>query len=237
MKPDDDPDFTQVDKYIELQKPQQDKKIPDLLFKILVLASVFLIIIGFYSMFFIDNFDQPTNVPDLDDPHIQYLLNQLDLNNTELRAEKEMENILLLNYYKNLEDFRLKALADYISAKSCSDYEGCAPQAIYLFVRDAIKYVPDPQKDYFEHPFETLISHSADCDGKSILLANLLGQIGIKTRFVLIKGHIYVNAYMPNMPLSRKIEGNWIALDPTCNDCMFGKVPFSDTFEQRQVII
>ncbi len=227
----------EIDKYIELNKPKQEKKIPDLLFKILVIISVFLIFIGFYSTFFVEHLEQPSNVPSLDDPHIEYLLQQIKLNNTEIKKEKEMDMVLLLNYYKNYEDFRLKALADYISSKSCRDYEGCAPLALYLFVRDSINYVPDPLQDYFEHPLEVLISHSADCDGMSILLANLLGQIGIRTRFVLIEGHIYVNAYMPDIPLSKKIEGNWVALDPTCKECKFGEVPFSDTFEQRQVII
>lgn len=228
-----------LDKYIEIGDSQSSETSNkgNILFKIFVSICLFFIVIGFYSTFFIDSFDKPKDVPMLDDPHISYLIEQIQLDETKLKEEKEMDIVLLLNYYKNYQDYRLKALADYISTKSCRDYEGCAAQAIYLFVRDSISYIPDPKEEYFENPLEVLISGAADCDGKSILLANLLQQIGIETRFILIKGHIYVNAYMPELPFTKKTEGNWIALDPTCKNCEFGEVPYSNVYNQREIII
>lgn len=228
-----------LDKYIELGDSQSSETSNkgNILFKIFVSICLFFIVIGFYSTFFIDSFDKPKDVPRLDDPHIAYLIEQIQLDEAKLKEEKEMDVVLLLNYYKNYQDYRLKALADYIATKSCRDYEGCAAQAIYLFVRDSISYIPDPKEEYFENPLEVLISGAADCDGKSILLANLLQQIGIETRFIMIKGHIYVNAYMPELPFTKKIEGNWIALDPTCKNCEFGKVPYSNVYNQMEIII
>ncbi len=67
-----------------------------------------------------------------------------------------------------------------------------------------VTYVPDPNNPYtamsgaphavdtVHYPRETLASRSGDCDDTSVLLAALLGNVGIATRFVDVPGHIFL---------------------------------------------
>ena len=102
---------------------------------------------------------------------------------------------------------------------SCNDVDNvCYTKAFYYFVRDEIKYIPDPVDEFYEAPEFTLKSGSADCDGKAILLSALLRSVGIQTRLVLVPNHIFVQAYLPGALSVYKSDGDWVSLDATSNE-------------------
>ena len=65
-----------------------------------------------------------------------------------------------------------------------------------------VAYVPDPTNPYstisatphavdtIHYPFQTLDRLSGDCDDTTVLMASLLGNLGVNTRFVDVPGHI-----------------------------------------------
>ena len=67
-----------------------------------------------------------------------------------------------------------------------------------------VSYVPDPNNPYATisgtpkavdtilYPRETLEKRSGDCDDTTVLLAALLGNVGIRTQFVDVPGHIFL---------------------------------------------
>jgi Flp pilus assembly protein TadD len=67
-----------------------------------------------------------------------------------------------------------------------------------------VAYVPDPNNPYSTisgmpkavdtilYPRETLSKRTGDCDDTTVLLAALLGNVGIRTRFVDVPGHIFL---------------------------------------------
>lgn len=46
--------------------------------------------------------------------------------------------------------------------------------------------------DTIHYPFQTLERLSGDCDDTTVLLASLLGNVGVNTRFVDAPGHIFL---------------------------------------------
>jgi hypothetical protein len=69
-----------------------------------------------------------------------------------------------------------------------------------------LAYVPDPNNPYsaisathgavdtISYPRETLARRTGDCDDTSVLVASLLGNVGIATKLVDVPGHIFVLA-------------------------------------------
>ncbi len=67
-----------------------------------------------------------------------------------------------------------------------------------------VAYVPDPNNPYasiadtqravdtINYPYQTLERLSGDCDDTTVLLASLLGNVGIRTQFVDAPGHIFL---------------------------------------------
>ncbi len=67
-----------------------------------------------------------------------------------------------------------------------------------------LAYVPDPTNpfatisatphavDTIHYPFQTLDRLSGDCDDTTVLMASLLGNLGVNTRFVDVPGHIFL---------------------------------------------
>src|SRR5678816_114201 len=65
-------------------------------------------------------------------------------------------------------------------------------------------YVPDPTNpfatiscppravDTIHYPYQTLERLSGDCDDTTVLMASLLGNVGVDTRFVDVPGHIFL---------------------------------------------
>jgi len=67
-----------------------------------------------------------------------------------------------------------------------------------------VVYVPDPNNpfatisatphavDTVHYPFQTLDRLSGDCDDTTVLMASLLGNVGVDTKFVDVPGHIFL---------------------------------------------
>jgi Flp pilus assembly protein TadD len=67
-----------------------------------------------------------------------------------------------------------------------------------------VTYVPDPVNpfttvaetahavDTVHYPYQTLETRSGDCDDTTVLIASLLGNVGVATRFVDAPGHIFL---------------------------------------------
>lgn len=90
-------------------------------------------------------------------------------------------------------------------------------------VRDTIRYVRDPAGiEFITYP-ETLLfdTRQGDCDDHCVLLAAMLGSIGIKTRFVIVQtppnptfNHVYLYAdnrgvQIPCDPIMKKRPTGW----------------------------
>jgi transglutaminase-like putative cysteine protease len=115
-----------------------------------------------------------------------------------------------------------------VSLSGCKDSKVCNAKAIFYFVQRNINYVNDPiNREYLATAIETLDTGVGDCDDFSILLSNLLQSIGIKTRFIFIPGHVFVQAYLPEAMKKYKFEDSWINLDATCSNCEFGEITYS----------
>ncbi|MBU2561130.1 MAG: transglutaminase-like domain-containing protein [Nanoarchaeota archaeon] len=130
----------------------------------------------------------------------------------------------------------VRNMAARIATASCRESDVCYAKAIFYFVRDNLHYVGDPPNNYLESPFETLYSGGADCDGLAILLANLEMAVGIPIRFAFIPDHVYVQVKIDDAPKKYKEEDGWISLDPTCNDCEFGEVPYSTLNKRKEFL-
>ncbi|HDP74237.1 MAG TPA: hypothetical protein ENN46_04790 [Candidatus Woesearchaeota archaeon] len=131
-----------------------------------------------------------------------------------------------LLYYKSTTFPEIKTIASYVASRSCPEPDTlCYAKALYYFTRDNIQYISDPHKtEYIESPHETLKAGSADCDGFAVLLASMYNNIGLRSRYVIIKNHIFIQVRIPDAP--RRYIGNdgYIPLDPTCSWCRFGEL-------------
>ena len=156
---------------------------------ILSLFLILLLILWYFSNIKLD--PEPKNVPSLSE-----VLSQL--------PEFKIEDLPPVN---KLEDFKkfvlsndkiIKLTADIIISKSCEQSKVCYAKALYYFVRDNLKYIPDPVGfDYIENPKEVLKVGGGDCESGSLLLASLLEAIGINVQFVFISNHVYLRIRLP----------------------------------------
>ena len=161
----------------------------------------------------------PQNIPNLED--VQSLIPSFELN----KSLKYGTN----DYLKYLEpnDPIIKKVANKIVVESCKEHnQVCYAKALFYFVRDKIDYINDPvTEEYIEYPEDVLYSKSADCDGKAVLLANMLQSIGIETRFVFVPGHVFVQAFLPEaLNKYKEKKSDAINLDPACKSCDFGEL-------------
>ena len=126
-------------------------------------------------------------------------------------------------------DPAVKQVADKISTVGCDGGRICQSKAVFYFVRDRFDYVPDPMAyEYVKTARQSLVSQGGDCDDASVLLANLLGAIGVETRFVFMPGHVYVQARLPEALRRYKAAEDWVNLDATCRNCKFGEIPLQN---------
>lgn len=115
----------------------------------------------------------------------------------------------------------IKQIANRIAADSCRTSDPvCQSKALYYFVRDQIRYVPDDNfHDELQNPLITLKTGGADCEDMAVLLSALERSIGNDTRLVLIPGHAYAQLKIP------KYKDQWLNMDTTCKTCAFNEVP------------
>ncbi len=98
-----------------------------------------------------------------------------------------------------------------------------AARALYEYVRDGVRYVPDVhQTETLAYPVVTMERRVGDCDDQSTLLAALLESIGVPTRFILA-GYAG-NREFEHVYLQCLIDDQWIDCDPTERE-FFGWAP------------
>jgi len=198
---------------------------------LLVLILLLLIIMMVVPFYGIKLDPEPKNIP----AYLDVLPGQLD------KLAKSMPGFTSesrSNYLKLLvpDNQEIRNMAARISTKSCSQSDVCYSKALYYFVRDNIQYLGDPRTGHLESPFETLYTKGADCDGMSILLANLELAVGIPVRFAFIPNHAYIQVKIDDASNKYKQQDGWISLDPTCGNCEFGEVPYSTTNKEKEYL-
>jgi hypothetical protein len=112
----------------------------------------------------------------------------------------------------------IKLVADRVASQSCPQGATCQAKALYYFVRDNIRYVHDPSREYIMSPHETLLGKAGDCDDMAVLLVNLEKAIGQEVRYASAPQHLYLEV---------RIKDRWLPLDPTCKECDFGEKLYS----------
>lgn len=181
---------------------------------IILILSMILWIVPNYSIK-ID--PRPSSIPSYDEV-IPNWLNSENLSD----IEPNNYNDYLKLYEPN--NPQIKYVADMIVQKSCEPNNVCHAKAIFEFLKQNFNYVNDPTiGDYVKHPIKILETRSGDCEDASVLLINLLGAVGIRTRLIFIPGHVYVQAYLPNALKKYQTDG-WVNLDVTCQPCGFGQI-------------
>ncbi|MBU0705675.1 transglutaminase-like domain-containing protein [Patescibacteria group bacterium] len=124
----------------------------------------------------------------------------------------------------------IKQVANFIAAKSCRKADRvCQSKAIFYFVRDEIRYVPDANfHDRLENPLTVLKTGGADCEDMAVLLVALEQAIGNKVRLVFVPGHAYVQVSIPDYRGEK-----WLNLEATCKDCQFGELPNNVAIQKK----
>jgi len=182
---------------------------------IIIIGGIFLLlllVVSYVPLTNIGKYENPSNIPSIND--VRSLL------------PKNISNPGTLDIWDYVvEDSEIKHVSNRIIVDSCSGGDTCYAKALYYFVRDNVQYIPDPNKEYFETPFETILTGGADCDGQAILLASLLQSVGFLTEFVFVPGHVYVRFYSSEIPDIYRAKDNWVYLDTTCKTCEFGEIP------------
>jgi len=146
-----------------------------------------------------------------------------------------------------VEDFRLyvmpndafvKKIADKVASNACESGERiCHAKALFYFVRDNFDYVADPRSSEFvKTARQSLISEGGDCDDASVLVSSLLEAVGIRTRFVFIPGHVYVEASLRKALRKYKNDGDWVAMDATCRSCEFGEISWKNSGKEKRIV-
>jgi Transglutaminase-like superfamily len=161
------------------------------------------------------------------DPSPNYIPSYGEIVDFEINFNEPFSNSITLGLIDG-KDSSIKKVADRIVVKACSNKgEICHAKAIYYFVRDNFVYVNDPNEFEYVKPAKlSLFSSGGDCDDSSVLVASLLDAVGIKTRFVFITNHVFVQANLPKALNRYKVESDWVNLDATCKNCEFGEVSY-----------
>jgi len=131
-----------------------------------------------------------------------------------------------------IEDVRdnIKQVANFIAAKSCREADRvCQSKALFYFVRDEIKYVPDGRfHDQLENPLTVLKTGGADCEDTAVLLLALEKAIGNRVRLVFVPGHAYAQVSIPDYRGEK-----WLNLEATCKSCQFGELPNNTAIQKK----
>jgi hypothetical protein len=98
--------------------------------------------------------------------------------------------------------------------KGCKGHDfWCEIVRCYEFARDEITYRRDPLTvERVQDARRTIEIGSGDCDDKCVVLAALLGCLGMRTRFVVLG---YNRRNYSHVYLECLYRGEWIPLDPT----------------------
>lgn len=153
-----------------------------------------------------------------------------------LAEPKHILNHETIKSLVNPADQKIKLTANRIVTASCKEGLLCYSKALYYFIRDNYRYIPDPVGiEYIEDPREFLVAGGGDCESGAIALAALQEAIGIDAQIVLVPKHAYVRIKLAEAPGTIKKDG-WIYLDWTCKDCAFGELPAESWKKQAAYI-
>ena len=136
----------------------------------------------------------------------------------------------------------------YTLTQDCQS-DPCRIQNILNYVTN----IPYKVNNFQAHsPQKTIQLNFGDCDDKSNLLISLLHELNIESYFVLVPGHIFVIASLPDMRLQHLIKGIYIndtkyyILESTAKNSVIGfplRYPLSEIkavvepFENRKLDI
>ena len=201
---------------IKEQEIEEEKRSP--LVYILALFLILMLILWIVPYYSIKLDPEPKNIPAKES--ILPANITIEKRNTTFVTRNEFLSLL------NPNDQLIKQTASKVASQSCNSEKVCQAKAIFYFVRDNFDYISDPRTEYIESAREVLATGGSDCDGMAVLLANLEEAIGIRTRFVFIPGHVYVQIKLDDALKKYKTKDGWISLDPTCNYCEFGEIPY-----------
>ena len=159
------------------------------------------------------------------DPNPNYeKINSIEVEELIPEVKGRVTNIESTSKIVSVRDYRI--LATKIASESCSwESDVCYAKALYYFVRDRVKYVSDPDKQYVQLPSETLMSKGGDCEDKAILLATLLEAIGLDADVGLTHDHAFVRVQLANALWRYKADEDYVYLDPV-GDNTFGEISF-----------
>lgn len=180
---------------------------------VLAVLLVLLMVIFIIPVGSIKWISQPKDIPDV---------------NEVLVGAPESGDLLKLGVLGNARDLEITPFLKHVGSRIASSCEGvsenCYSKAMYLFVRDNIKYVQDPDGEYIEGPKAVLLSGSADCDGQAVLLYALLKSVGVESRIAVTNDHAFVQANLPTKSYFYRPVMRWVSMDPTCKSCDIGEV-------------
>jgi transglutaminase-like putative cysteine protease len=188
---------------------------------ILAVFLIFLLLLTVVPYFYIKQDPEPKSIPNLDEIIPRDI--KLEKSNIEILSSQDYFKLI------NPTDPIIKRIADKIVVTSCESNRICQSKALFYFVRDNYKYIPDPiGKEYIEDPKEFLSIGGGDCESGSIALANLEVAIGVETQLVFIPNHVYIRIKLPDALKMYKRNGDWVYLDWTCKSCNFGEVHYTN---------
>ncbi|MEE9525649.1 MAG: transglutaminase-like domain-containing protein [Candidatus Woesearchaeota archaeon] len=189
---------------------------------ILGIMLIFMLVLWFIPVYSIKLDPNPTVIPKLED-----VVGDIEVD------EKHHNQISMLM----IDGVGVKEVADKIVVRACRESNKiCDAKAIFYFVRDNFEYVSDPTAyEYVKTAKQSLVVGGGDCDDASVLLASLLDAVGIRSRFVFIPGHVYVQAYLPDA-LKRYREGDYVNLDAACSNCDFGEISWKSFDKEERIL-
>lgn len=187
---------------------------------IIMLFLLLIIVLWYFPIESIKIDPEPLRIPTIE----EVLPTDFKLSNETIKINAQND------FYKFIKpnDPIIKQIANKISTISCDGNQICQAKAIYYFVRDNIEYVADPLGfEYVEDPKEVLYTRGGDCESGSLLLASLIGAIGLDYELVFIPNHIFLRIRLDKALKRYKINDR-IYLDWTCKTCSFGELPLED---------
>ena len=154
-----------------------------------------------------------------------------------VNASKSVDGFDKIKEIYDKNDAQIKFAANMIVSRSCNNENTvCYAKALYYFVRDEIKYVSDPLgKEYIESPKIVLKTGTADCESGSLLLLNMMENIGVDGEIVLIPGHAFVRIKL-DKALGKYKYDDWIYLDWTCGSCSFGEIAYGNMDKEMRFL-
>lgn len=208
------------------EEVEEEKRNP--LVYILALFMILILLLWIVPYYSIKLDPEPKNIPTKESILPANIL--VEERNTTFVTRNEFLSLL------NPNDQLIKQTASKIASQSCNSEKVCQAKAIFYFVRDNFDYISDPRTEYVESAREVLATGGSDCDGMAILLANLEEAIGIRTRFVFIPSHVYVQIKLDEAMKKYKTKDGWISLDPTCSYCEFGEIPYKNIESKKSYV-